>query len=266
MRTLNFLILFCLCCLNVVGQEVSYQEKRQIIYTSSQDSYAQQQCQLDLYYPEGGKDFVTLVWFHGGGLTSGDKTIPHELKNNNFAVVSAGYRFAPKVQVEDIIKDAAEAVKWTKQNIQKFGGNSGKIIIGGYSAGAYLALMLGLQKDYLQAHQIDANQLLGILSCSGQAITHFTERQHLQMKDTHPLINRLAPLFWVRADAAPIFLYTGDRELEMLGRYEENAYLARMLKLTGHKNVHLYEFQGYGHGMLQPAFPLIIQYIKSINK
>jgi hypothetical protein len=31
-----------------------------------------------------------------------------------------------------------------------------------------------------------------------------------------------------------IVLYTGDPELEMLGRAEENAYMMRMLKVAGH--------------------------------
>ncbi|MEN6494753.1 MAG: hypothetical protein ABFD16_10710, partial [Thermoguttaceae bacterium] len=46
---------------------------------------------------------------------------------------------------------------------------------------------------------------------------------------------------------------TGDRELEMLGRYEENAYFMRLLKLVGHKNVTLYGLQGYDHGPVHLA-------------
>ena len=33
----------------------------------------------------------------------------------------------------------------------------------------------------------------------------------------------MAPLFHVRADAPALTIITGDRELELLGRYEENA-------------------------------------------
>lgn len=265
MKLFSLLFALFLCPFYLSAQVIGHAQNKGIVYTKSKDSYAQAQCLLDVYIPDGETDFVTLVWFHGGGLTSGDKSIPEAFKNNKFAVVSASYRFAPKVGVQDIIRDAAEAVKWTVDHIQKYGGNKQKIVIGGYSAGAYLALMLGLQKDYLQAHQIDANKLLGVFSCSGQTITHFTERSARQMKDTQPLIDALAPLYWVRADAAPIFLITGDRELEMLGRYEENAYLARMLKLTGHKKVKLLELQGYDHGMLYPAIPLMIKEINQLS-
>ena len=42
-----------------------------------------------------------------------------------------------------------------------------------------------------------------------------------------PVIDDFAPLYHVRPDAPPILLLTGNRELELLGRYEENAYLNR---------------------------------------
>jgi hypothetical protein len=58
---------------------------------------------------------------------------------------------------------------------------------------------------------------------------------------------------------------TGDREMEMLGRYEENAYMLRMMKLVGHPNTVLYEFDGYGHDMLTPALPLLIRFVKEIS-
>src|SRR5690606_29667533 len=80
------------------------------------------------------------------------------------------------------------------------------------------------------------------------------------------LIDSLAPLFWVRADAPPMTLITGDRELEMLGRYEENAYLARMLRIVGHKEVRLYEIDGYDHGVTLPAYPILLKQVAHWTK
>lgn len=262
MRYFVAFFLFVFSLLDVQAQELRYKEIRGIAYSSSKDSYVQKQCLLDFYYPEDKKDFTTLIWFHGGGLTSGNRAIPERLKGGDFAVVSVGYRFAPQVRVEDIIKDGAEAISWVMKNIANYGGNTQKVVIGGYSAGAYLALMLALRKEYLAVHSVDADQLLGVISCSGQAITHFTERQSRHIRDTQPIVDEMAPLYWVRNTPFPIMLMTGDRELEMLGRYEENAYLARMLKLCGHKDVKLLEFQGFDHGMLTPALPLVVRQLK----
>ncbi|MCF3108022.1 hypothetical protein LL912_04445 [Niabella sp. CC-SYL272] len=73
-------------------------------------------------------------------------------------------------------------------------------------------------------------------------------------------------MFHVRKALPSILLITGDRELELYGRYEENAYLLRMLKLAGNTRVQLYELQGYDHGgMAQPAFPLLLRELKKLS-
>jgi hypothetical protein len=61
-------------------------------------------------------------------------------------------------------------------------------------------------------------------------------------------------------------LITGDRELEMMGRYEENAYMMRMMKVVGHPDTKLYEMDGYGHNMLTPAYPLLINEVRRITR
>ena len=77
----------------------------------------------------------------------------------------------------------------------------------------------------------------------------------------------MPPLFHVRPDAPPLPLITGDRELELLGRYEENAYLWRMMQVVGHDDTELYELDGFDHGeMAKPAHPLLLRFIKRIEK
>ena len=82
-----------------------------------------------------------------------------------------------------------------------------------------------------------------------------------------PTIDKYAPLYFVRGDAAPMLIISGDRELELFGRYEENAYFVRMLRLNGHKKVTFYEVDGFDHGdMAQPAHLLLLKYMKKNNK
>ncbi len=243
------------------AQSPAYLEKMDVVYTSAQDSYSQEKCRVNIHFPTNEKDFVTVIWFHGGGLTGGRNDIPQELKNKGIGVISVGYRFTPNVRVEDILHDAAEAVKWSYTHVEKYGGNKNKFVLAGHSAGAYISLMLGLNKSYLAEKGIDVDSFMGIGALSSQTITHVAARKEKRIPELQPLIDEWAPLFWVRKDAPPIMLVTGDRELEMLGRYEENAYLERMLKLVGHKAVSLMELDGYDHGMTYPAFPLLLKQI-----
>ncbi|MHC1739192.1 MAG: alpha/beta hydrolase [Ignavibacteriaceae bacterium] len=223
-------------------------------------------CKLDIYYPSDKEDFYTIVWFHGGGLTGGSKEIPEDLKNNGYAVVGAGYRLSPSVNSPLYIEDAASAIAWVFNNIEKYGGKKSKIIISGFSAGGYLSLMCGLDKKYLKKYDIDADSLFAIIPCSGQTITHFTIRRERGIPENQAVVDSLAPLFWTREDAPPLFLITGDRELELYGRYEENAYLKRMMKLSGHEKTELYELDGFNHGeMLEPALKLINKIIRQFN-
>ena len=124
--------------------------------------------------------------------------------------------------------------------------------------------MVGLDKSYLAKYDIDANQIAGLIPFSGHTITHFTVREERGIDGTQPLIDELAPLYHVRADAPPLLMITGDREKELLGRYEENAYMMRMMKVAGHKDTRVMELDGYGHGMTFPAFPLLIDEVRRI--
>jgi len=118
--------------------------------------------------------------------------------------------------------------------------------------------------------QIKIINFFGTLSCilyrtqKGIKMRRFTIREERGIPGNQPVVDSLAPLYHVRPDAPPLLLITGDRELEMLGRYEENAYLMRMMKVSGHKETRLYELEGYGHDMTAPAFPLLLNEVQRI--
>jgi len=246
--------------------QVNYELKENIPYyaTESQTSnvYLKERCKLDVYYPKDTTEVATVVWFHGGGLENGEKHIPEGLLEKGVAVVTVNYRLHPKVEHPAYIEDAAAAVAWTFKNIADFNGNADKIFVTGHSAGGYLASMIGLDKSYLEKHGVDADNIAGLIPFSGHTITHFTIRREMGIAGTQPIVDKYAPLFHVRKDAPPMLLITGNRELELLGRYEEVAYFYRMLKVAEHPDVELMELDGYGHNMVYPAIPLLLDFIK----
>ena len=251
--------------------KIEYKIETDIPYYSTNemkaDAYMKSMCVVDLYYPTNIENFPTIVWFHGGGLTGGNREIPEYLKDKGVAIVGVEYRLSPNVKGVDCIKDAAAATSWAFKNIENYGGNTSLIFVSGMSAGGYLAYMVGLDKRYLAAHNIDANQIAGLIPFSGHAITHFTLRKEMGIPGEQPIIDAMAPLYHVRADAPPMLIITGDRELELLGRYEENAYMMRMMKIAGHKQVRIYEMDGCNHvQMMYPAFPLLYREVKAITQ
>ena len=233
---------------------------------NKRDGYLNERCTLDVYYPKGVTNCPVVVWFHGGGLTAGNKEIPKALLEKGIAVVGVGYRLSPKVNAPAYIEDAAAAVAWVFQHIGSYGGSRSLVFVSGHSAGGYLGMMITLDKKWLSKYNINSDSIAALIPFSGQAITHFTVRQEQGIKEVQPTIDQYAPLYFVRPDAPPTLLITGDREMELLGRYEENAYLLRMMKLAGHKRTRLYELQGFDHGgMAEPAFPLLVKEVKAIS-
>lgn len=247
------------------NRQITYKTIPDIAYRQGdkQDEYQAERCKLDLYYPEGQTGYTTVVWFHGGGLTGGEKSVPERLKNQKIAVVAVNYRLSPRAKSPAFIDDAAAAVAWAFRNIANYGGDPSKIVVSGHSAGGYLSCMIGLDKKYLAAYGIDANSIASLVPFSGQMITHFTIRKELGIDEKQPLVDAFAPLFHVRADSPPLHLITGGRDIEMLGRYEENAYMKRMMDISGSRQTYLYELDGFNHGeMAEPAFDLLLKIIR----
>ena len=245
--------------------KATYIEEKDILYRGEKNitDYMQERCVLDLYYPEGIESFSTVVWFHGGGLKAGNKHIPNTLKNEEIAVVAVNYRLSPNVKSPAYVEDAAAAVAWVFQNIEKYGGDRNKIFVSGHSAGGYLTSMIGLDKSYLDLYGIDADDIAALIPFSGHAITHFTIRAERDIDGTEVVVDNMAPIHHIRKDAPPYIIITGDREKEMLGRYEENAYMYRMMQVIGHEHTLLYELDGFNHGqMANPAMYILLDYVK----
>lgn len=260
-----FIVAAFLCMLVTSIRAVNYRIEENIPYSSSDNEYARERCKLDVYYSPDFKDKPVVVWFHGGGLTGGEKFIPDQLKNDSLVVVGVNYRLLPNAGIEQIVDDAAAAVAWTFQNIENFGGNPDKIFLSGHSAGGYLISLIGLDKKWLGEYGIDADSLSGLIPYSGQVLTHYAVRDQMGLSPLQPLIDEYAPLAHARNDCAPYIIISGDRNEELFGRYEENAYMWRLMKLINHPYVYIYELDGYNHGdMAVPAHHILKKHIHKI--
>lgn len=233
---------------------------------TEKDEYRIERCRLDVYSPNGAENAPVLVWFHGGGLEGGEKFIPEEFKGQGIVVVAVNYRLFPKCKCPQYIEDAAQALAWTFNNISGYGGSPEKIYVSGHSAGGYLTLMLVLAKKYTEACGADVDKVVKAYPISGQTATHYTIRKERGLDVDMPLIDEFAPSNNVRREGAPLVLITGDRNLEMLARYEENAHLHAILKHYGHPS-ELYELQGFNHGtVLRPACIMIREDIRRMER
>jgi len=117
---------------------------------------------FDLYLPANAQAVPILLWFHGGGLLQGhrEKVAPHMLESvskYNHCLISADYRLAPQVGVQDIFADVEDCIAFIRspeglsaqlQRTEDVGTvDTTRIAVSGSSAGGYLALLAGLHVD-----------------------------------------------------------------------------------------------------------------------
>lgn len=252
------------------SSKLTFKEEKDIPFYSEEflqtaDDYTKEVAKLDICYPEGKKGYATLVWFHGGGLTGGEKEYPNDLKRDDIALVGVGYRCSPRANHPAYLEDAAASVAWVIKNIEKYGGDPKKVFVGGHSAGGYLAAMVGMDPRWLAVHGISNKQLAGMVPVSGQMTTHFTVKKLRGDKGEQyrPIIDEFAPMYYVSADIPPICLMLGDRRIEFKSRVEENEFMASSLRSLGHKETYFYELEGRDHGTVtQGMRPFVWQFIR----
>jgi len=102
---------------------------------------------LRLYWPQGTGPFPLLVYFHGGGFVLGNvdthdalcRTLTNEAR---CLTISVDYRLAPEHQFPAAVEDCFAATMWAAAHAAEIGGDSGRIAVGGNSAGGNLAAVV----------------------------------------------------------------------------------------------------------------------------
>lgn len=102
---------------------------------------------LDVHTADGaaGGSAPVFLFVHGGGFVRGDKHDPGTPRydlvgawavRHGWVGVTMTYRLAPEFKWPAGAEDVAAAVAWIRENIAGYGGDPGKIVVAGNSAGA----------------------------------------------------------------------------------------------------------------------------------
>jgi acetyl esterase/lipase len=232
-----------------VIKDISYKDD-----VISQTPYEQERCKLDLTVPVGAKGFATCVYFYGGGLKKGSKDLASEycaeirqsFAQAGVAVVTPDYRLSPKVKYPAYVDDAAAAFAWTVKHIAEHGGDPHKVFIGGHSAGATLALLVGMDPNRLKPHGLTLGAVAGITQISAQVLTHYTIREERGQSRYAITCDEAAPAFYIKKSLPPILTIYAQND--MLSRAEENMFFISTLKAAGHSENYSLRVDDRDHG------------------
>lgn len=106
---------------------------------------------MDIYYQVKGAPVI--VYLHGGALIFGSRRDITEaqveyFKTAGFNVISIDYRLAPETQLDEIVEDVRDAIKWIRLKTSEwYDMDTEQLILMGSSAGGYLSLLLGTMVD-----------------------------------------------------------------------------------------------------------------------
>lgn len=141
---------------------------------------------LDIYLPGDDSPATgplrpVVVWVHGGGHMTGDKSnkMADKVRLFNgmgYILVSLNYRLSPdiskscctfapdRVRAPAHISDVGEAIGWMTRNIQSYGGDPDRLVLVGHSAGAQLVSLAGTSPAWSEGRGASSGQFLGVVS------------------------------------------------------------------------------------------------------
>lgn len=134
------------------------------VYLPVRDGVAR--CQLYRPSSSTGARLPLIVYFHGGGFTVGSSEdcdfVARKLALTNHAVVvSANYRSAPEFAFPVPFDDAFDIYTWVVAHGAQLGGDTGRVVVAGDSAGSNFAAAIPLRARAEGVRVPDATVMLG---------------------------------------------------------------------------------------------------------
>ncbi len=157
-------------------------------------SFGSRNLHADIFYPskKTNKKIPAVLLIHGGGWASGNKShlvpMAQKLAENGYFAATAEHRLSPEAKYPAAVYDLKTAVKWIKNNAEKYNIDTSKIAVLGCSSGATLASLVGTtgQNPKFQAHPNTGNfsdKVQAIVNIDG--IVDFTDPSE-SAKDPDP--------------------------------------------------------------------------------
>lgn len=186
MRSLLLLIFILSMLSGSFAQNIRYKDvvfdkidvQKNLLY-SMVDTIEEKYRQFDLYQPandEAAKQRPLVIWMHGGGFKYGSKNAKEikiwsdEFAKRGYVFAAVNYRLSKNHPISkfpdlvagcyDGVDDITTATKYFKANAYKFNIDTSRIILGGNSAGALIALQTVYSNRADLQNVIDSNKII----------------------------------------------------------------------------------------------------------
>ena len=207
---------------------------------------------LDVWTPRrkaGGAPLPVVVFFYGGAWVKGERGdygfAGRAYAARGFVAVVPDYRLVPTVRYPAFVADGALAIRWTRDNVARFGGDPHRITLAGHSAGAYNAAMLALDGKFLRDAGVDPHIVRAAALLAGPYDFYpWDDKRAVDAFANWPRPEETQPINHVSASAPPMWLGYGSADTTV--RPRNSIALAARLKAAG-AQVTLREYPGKSH-------------------
>lgn len=209
-------------------------------------------CLLDLHLPDTNSASPLFLYFHGGGLESGERSCPflYDLPEKfGIAVASADYRLYPCARYPDFVEDAAACAAF----IHAYDKNRfSQIFIGGSSAGGYLSMMLCFARQFLAQYGLAPTDFAGFLHDAGQPTVHFNILRERGLDTRLVRIDETCPIWYIdhtpqQKDVPPMYILYAQHDMK--NRPEQTELLYRTMEHFGYpmEKIRMHCFPDFQH-------------------
>jgi len=191
-----------------------------------------EEVKLNIFTPKNTKNNPVLIFVYGGNWNTGNKD-KYSLLGRNFArknmtVVIPDYTLSPNADVDEMTKEIAAAIQFTKKNIAKYDGDPNRIFISGHSAGGQLATSAVMNPKY----GISENTIAGIIliDAAGIDMKNYLEKYPPTAEDNYDVTWSKDPEKWKQASSIyfindktpPFLIYVGEKTYPSIKVANEN--------------------------------------------
>ncbi|MES2500127.1 MAG: alpha/beta hydrolase [Pseudomonadota bacterium] len=233
--------------LNAVVPENAYQLASAVAYGDLPRQ------KLDIYIPKQTVSLAgarkVVIFFYGGSWDSGSRSdykfVGEALASQGFIVAIPDYRVYPDVLFPAFMEDPALVARWVKGNIKQYQGDDKQVFLMGHSAGAHIAVMLGVNAEYLAKQSLKPADFAGIVGLAGPYDFLPLKSDRLKTIFGTELEQwKSQPINFVDGKNPPMLLTVGKKDGTVWPRNTYN--MAEKIK-KNNGLVKVVEFENYGH-------------------
>ncbi len=215
----------------------------------------------DIYHPfTYGQNYPAIILVHGGGWISGSKEneryLAQEIASKGYVAMAINYSLSDAAKYPAAVEDIQDALKFLKKHHKEFSLDKNKIAIGGNSAGAQLATLVGVKNKVQAIVNIDG--IVSFIHPESEEGTYASYWFGATKSQNFQLWKEASPLEYVGKNTPPTLFVNSSQPRFHAGRDD-------MIKLLEKNKIfcEVHEITDSPHSfwLVQPWFDETLKYI-----